>query len=525
MNIKNLMLAIFAVSLALAACKKDDVLEPARLFRPVLAGTLVADSNAILAAWQPIKAAVSYTVQLSRDSFKTIDLTANVVDTSIVLIKNLLWNQLYQVQVKAIAQDTVFNSRYSLLGGIKTPKFPSILKSPGAGDVDVTDEAIRLTWVKSGDAVSSIKVLLTDSTFVKEVLLTATDIANQYKIITGLKGGTTYIGMLYSGSRLRGYDLYTTRQPLSGKLIDLRTITGRPSVLADTIPLIDPGSTIILKRGESYDITSAISLSKAVKIIAGSDLSIPDQPIINMPANFNALAGITIDYIDFEDVYLKGTDATAKYVFNISNASTIRRISFEKVKAESFRGILRLQAGINLTDFMVNNSVMFNLGGYGVITVDNVASKCDNISIKNSTIYKADKIITSRQNSVTVTVENCTINEAPLANNYLIDFSTTGTNNVSNGINVKNCIFGIGRLSGTNTAVRGIRVGVGSITTDKNYSTSDYTVTATTPLPIPDLIPYTRSSTQLWVDAVNGNFKIADLSFPGASTVGDPRWR
>lgn len=523
MNIKNLMLALFTVSLALAACKKDEVLEPARLFRPVLAGTLVADSNAILAGWQPIKAAVAYTVQLSRDSFKTIDLTANVVDTSIVLIKNLLWNQLYQVQVKAIAKDTAFNSRYSLLGGIKTPKFPTILNSPGVSDV--TDEAIRLTWLKSGDAVSSIKVLLTDSTLVKEVMLTATDIANQYKIITGLKGGTTYIGMLYSGSRLRGYDLYTTRQPLSGKLIDLRTITGRPSVLADTIPLIEAGSTIILKRGEVYDITTSISLSKAVKIIAGSDLSIPDQPIINMPANFNALAGSTIDYIDFEDVYLKGTDATAKYVFNISNAATIGRISFQNVKAESFRGITRLQTGISMTDFIVNNSVLFNLGGYGVITVDNVASKCDNISIKNSTIYKADKIITSKQNSVTVTVENCSINEAPLANNYLIDFSTSGTNNVSNGINVKNCIFGIGRLSGTNTAVRGIRVGVGSILTEKNYSTSDYTVTATTPLPIPDLIAYTRASTQLWVDAVNGNFKIADLSFPGTSTVGDPRWR
>jgi hypothetical protein len=524
MNIYKSLFSLMAVAILWGACRKTDSMQPVRLFRPVIAGELLADSNAILVAWQAIKAATSYTVQVSRDTFRTIDISMKVVDTTNVLIKNLRWDQLYQVQVRAEAADSQFNSRFSNLGAIKTPKFPTILKSPTVSDV--TDEAIRVSWTNSGATVTSIKVLkASDSSLVKEVLLTATDVTNEFKIISGLSGGTTYIGMLYSGTRLRGSDLYTTKQPISGAVVDLRSITGRPSVLADTLPSIASGSTVILKRGETYDISSSISLNKAVKIMGGSDLSVPGKPVINMPANFNIAAGSNISFVDFEDVYLKGTDATSKYVFNINNASTIGRISFQNVIAESFRGVTRFQGGVNNTDYIVNNSVMFNLGGYGVITVDATTSKSDNISITNSTIYKADKIITSRQNSVTVKVENNTINEAPLTGNYLIDYNTAATSNVSNGVTVRNNIFGVGRGSAGVTAVRGIRIGAGGIIATNNYSTSDYNVTAATPFAIPDLIAYNRSSTQLWVDAVNGNFKIADMSFPGTASAGDPRWR
>jgi hypothetical protein len=47
-----------------------------------------------------------------------------------------------------------------------------------------------------------------------------------------------YTIFLYSGSIVRGWADFTTKAPFSGILIDLRGITGRPSVLADTIPVI-----------------------------------------------------------------------------------------------------------------------------------------------------------------------------------------------------------------------------------------------------------------------------------------------
>jgi hypothetical protein len=36
---------------------------------------------------------------------------------------------------------------------------------------------------------------------------------------------------------------------------------------------------------------------------------------------------------------------------------------------------------------------------------------------------------------------------------------------------------------------------------------------------------YAKNSTDLFVDAANGNFKIKDASFAGKFTAGDPRWR
>src|SRR5687767_8835453 len=172
MNISKTLFILMTAAMLWGACKKTDNLQQVRLFRPVIAGELVADSNAILVSWQAIKAATSYTVQLSRDTFRTIDVSMKVVDTNKVLIQNLKWDQLYQVQVRAEAADTQFNSRFSNLGAIKTPKFPTILNSPGLSDV--TDEAIRFSWTNSEAPVTSIKILLaSDSSLVREVPLSA----------------------------------------------------------------------------------------------------------------------------------------------------------------------------------------------------------------------------------------------------------------------------------------------------------------------------------------------------------------
>src|SRR5688572_14031475 len=108
------MRIIFAIAVitlfAVVSCKKTVEPEPTRLFRPVVSGQLSADSNTISAAWQLIKGAKSYMFELSRDTFRTIDLHLDL-DTNVAVIKNLNFNQLYQIQVKAIAPDTVFNSK------------------------------------------------------------------------------------------------------------------------------------------------------------------------------------------------------------------------------------------------------------------------------------------------------------------------------------------------------------------------------------------------------------------------------
>ena len=124
------------------------------MFRPVIKDALLSEGNWIKASWQPIKEAESYTVQLSHDTFRTI-IRSVTLDTNVYLFENLDWDRLYQVQVRANASDTVFNSRMSNLGSIKTVKFPTILNTPGISDV--TDEAVKVSWITGGAADTSIK--------------------------------------------------------------------------------------------------------------------------------------------------------------------------------------------------------------------------------------------------------------------------------------------------------------------------------------------------------------------------------
>lgn len=518
------VLAACIVVMALAGCKKDETFEQVRLFRPVVKDALESNGNWIRASWQPIKDAKSYTVQLSRDTFRTILKSVNL-DTTVYLFDNLEWNKLYQVQVRANAADTNFNSRFSTLGVIKTPSFPTILNTPGVSDV--SENAVKVSWTNSGATVTGIKILkATDSSEVTSVTLTPADVTAQFKIISGLAASTGYIIFLYSGTSVRGWADFTTKAPLAGNLIDLRGITGRPSVLADTIPFVSSGSTIILKRGETYSIATAININKSLTILSGTDLLVTGQAIISMPANFNVTAGSIIDSLVFNDVTLRGTDYTSKYVFNINTACTIGKMSFVSCRAEIFRGVVRLQSQpAIINNFVVDNCIIDSISNYGVINVDVATAKADNIIFRNSTIYKAEKVITSRNNSTSVLVENCTFNEAPWGGgtNYYIDYSTSPTNNVTNGITILNCIFGVGKINASSVSIRGIRANAATtINATNNFRTSDQVSLGND---VPNITTYTKTAAQLFQDPANGNFKIIDNTFPGRSTSGDPRWR
>ena len=519
---RNIILAIAVITFAVVSCKKDVEPEPTRLFRPVISGQLMADSNTITAAWQIIKGAKSYVFELSHDTFRTIDVHLDL-DTNIAVIKNLNFNQLYQVQVKAIAPDTVFNSKWSFLGSIKTPT--SVLNVPGVSDI--TDVAVRVTWKDGGSVPTSVKVIKTsDSSLVTQVNLTPTDLANKLKIITGLTPATKYTIFLYSGTTAKGWVDFITKSPEVGNIIDLRGISGRPSLLADTIPIIPSGSIILLNRNETYNIAAAVNLNKSLTIKSGADLSVTNQATIYFTSNFNFTAGAVIDSIEFNDVYMKSDNYGSRYVFNTTNGATVGKMKFMNLKAEIFRGLVRLQSGTTtVTNFIINNSILDSLSNYGVITVDNVTCKAENISITNSTFYKAEKIVTSRQNSTSVLIDNCTFNEAPLGNssNYYVDYNTSGTNNVTNGITVNNCIFGIGKNSAGAFTVRDVRANAATgINASNNYRTSDHLSAGND---LPGIVVYTKTTTQLWQDPANGNFRIIDNSFPGRTTSGDPRWR
>ena len=496
-------------------------MEEVRLFRPVIAGQLNADSNTIVAAWQRIAGAQSYVLQVSRDTFRTVDITMNV-DTNVVAIKKLLFNQLYQLQVKALASDTILNSRWSPLGAIRTSS--SILKVPAIDDI--TFNSVRVRWTNKGAPVTAIKIIKSaDSSVVAQETLSAIDIMNEFKVINGLQAQTKYTVLLYSGTDIRGSVDFNSKAPFTGSVIDLTGFSGRPSLLADTLAVIPSGSTILLKRGETYNIATTINLNKSLIVMSGPDLSTNMQAKIFFTNNFNFTAGATIDSIEFNDVHMYSDNYSSRYLFNTTNSANVGKIKLMNSRVEIFRGILRLQSGTTtVSNFIINNSIIDSVAGFGVLTVGVASCKVETISFVNSTFYKIEKLIASVQNSTSVLLESCTFNEAPLGNNtYLIDYSTSPTNNVTNGISIMNCIFGTGKNSSGAFSVRGFRAGSATaINAGNNFRTSDYVSGGND---FPSIITSNRSSIQLWQDPKNGNFKIADVTFPGRSTAGDPRWR
>lgn len=515
----NKTLAILALTALLyTACKKTDDLTMPRLFRPVSTGALTADSNTIVASWQQIAGATGYKIEISRDTFQTIDMSIPV-DTSEAIIKKLLFNQLYQIQVKAVARDTTMDSKWSYLGAVKT--LSSIFRSPGVNDI--TLNSVRARWVTKGAPVTSIKVVKrSDRSVVATVNLSATDITNEYRVIDGLDAATPYIMYLYSGNDERGYVDFATKAPFTGTIIDLSGISGRPAVLTDTLPKIPSGSTILLNRNETYTIAAATTIDKKLTIMSAPDLTNPIKARLYFTSNFVFGAGATIDYVEFNDVFMYSDNYGSRYVFNNTNSANVGRVTFTNSRIEIFRGLCRLQSGTaNIGDFTIHNCIVDSIGNYFVLNI-NATSKVDNIKLTNSTFYKVESVIASASVSGSVTVSDCTFNETPLGNNknYYFDYNTL---NVTNGFNVTNCIFGIGKLSGGTTTVRDIRVGsTTSVGVTNSFKTTDHVTGASE---FQTLAPANRKSTELWLAPFNGIFAIADQTFTGRNSSGDPRWR
>jgi Domain of unknown function (DUF5123)/Domain of unknown function (DUF4957) len=523
---KKLFFISLATILVLVACKKEDDLgEAPRLFRPVIKEALESNGNWIKTSWQAVAGSASYTAEISTDSFKTVAATVKT-DTNVHLFENLYWEKLYQVRVKANAADTAKSSKFASLGEIKTARFPTILNIPA--DNEKNDNSVKVSWTASGAAVTEVKILLAaDSSVVKTVTLNATDVTNAYKLVSGLSASTAYIIFLYSGTTVRGWANFTTKATLTGNIVDLREITGNVNILRDTIPDITSGSIILLKRGESYSISSSIIIDKTLTFMAGDDLINPAKPILNVAGNFGVGSGALIDSVRFINLLLQGGDNT-RYVFNISTACTFGKVLFENCVLKTFRGVFRTQNLPIINNFEINNCVIDSIRDYGVVFIDanGSTSKVNSVKITNTTIYNAEKIIVSENNSESVLMENCTINNCPLGggSNYYIDYPTAASNNVTISVTVNNCIFGFGKTNGTGLVnVRDIRVNAATIINpSNNYRTSDHISAGND---FPSITTYTKTAVQLWQNPAAGDFKIIDNTFPGRNSTGDPRWR
>lgn len=521
---------IFFLLIGLLACnKKEEALRLSRQFMP--SGDIVvstADTLATLtwkAALFTTGAAATYTVAVSQDStFATTAYTFTTDTTGIRISERYLAvRKKYYARVRTDGRDTASSSNWVYSKGFTITGEQLLLP---IADSNLIDKSVILLW-KGTEGLT--KLVFTSESVTRTVSLSAEQSRGGKLQVDSLQPFTTYTVEIFKDQVSKGILTFTTRAAVATgpHVIDLTGITGVPSILQDTLSKVGAGSIIILKRGERYNIDLATEIGKAVSFVSENSFN-TRLPLIYFTNNFNVTAGSVIDSVVFRGLTLRSNDYAARYVINASNVATIGKILFEDCHVEIFRGVVRLQTaaagGTQVRSFMLNNCVVDSISNYGVVNVDNVACAVQDITIQNSTLYKLEKVVTSKQNSNSVVLSNCTINEAPQGGGsaYLVDYSQSATNNITAGISLKSCIIGVGRSNSGNTTVRGIRANAATlISVSSSYNTSDYVVAGNA---IAGLTVYSGTAGDLWKDPANGNFTIKDNGFAGRSTAGDPRW-
>jgi hypothetical protein len=519
------LFCILAVGTIVISCKEnEEVPDVHRLFKPQVTSVDNTVDNQLTINWLPSVGVTEYKIDLALDSACTqIEKSVTVKsDVSSIVLTDVKAATQYYVRIQAISADPDNNSKFRIL-----PVTTSSIFVSNSGFI--LDNSFILKWIVRGLPVTKIKVKLNSADqqypLAGEFDVSGPEAQNGLKTVSGFKGNTEYLIELYSGELIRGKGTVRTKPSILNS-IDLRDIdpTRKDKIFNDTILKVPDGAIIVLKRGETYNLTSSLSLSKSVSFISGYSF-IQDLANIIVTKNFTFLNPSNIRKISFTDLNITGSTNGAFFIVSQIASCNVDTISFDRCHVSTFRGALRLRGSENVNHFLVNNCLIDSTSDYGFISIRDAATNTiRDISIKNSTVYRARRFIQATKylpnTPQTTVIENCTFYNSPFAGNMLLDYGTDVTMQAS--VSIKNCLFGWAGTEPPAVPGSAFRVAT-SMTLDadaSNYITSDFYFTG-----IPMATVYSGNSKTLFKDPAKFDFTLIDSGFSGRKTAGDPRWR
>jgi hypothetical protein len=152
---------------------------------------------------------------------------------------------------------------------------------------------------------------------------------------------------------------------------------------------------------------------------------------------------------------------------------------------------------------------------------------CNNILLQNSTFSKIRAFITSKNNSTSLLIDGCTFSEVTAAGQRMFRWREAGQDNITNGIMVKNTLWGTGwdETAAGSTAFDGYDgLGATTWTFENTYATSDLVFAEGKDTIKGFNYTYESLSTDLWVNPAEGNLLFKDGAFAGIGKAGDQRW-
>lgn len=525
----KVFLMLIAGIIVFCACDDDDGGNgQTRLFRPVEL-TAKFDGTTVEISWLPILGAVSYNLDLSRDSLKFENIVESYTDIEKppVVIPDLIGGERYSVRVMAVAEDPSKNSEYAALTFV-TPTENIFYQLEGD---DVGPTYVTLSWDPRKTVTHIIIMPVTGGGSLRYELDEADKVAGE-KFCDGLSGETTYVAEIYNGEAKRGSITFKT-------LIDVGDATLiKPG--DDLISIINEvgSGTFVLEGGEYKLSSGSLELSGSTTIKA---LNAADKPIVYGTEIFiDGNGSYIIEDVDFNGYTIDeatgeiSTETLAQYATRVKSNTgegelVVRNCSFRNYS----RSLLRGTEGGSLDRVVFDNVIVENVTTGGNEFIDLRTCAISEIFITNSTMFNSSRTRHFLRcdniagfTAQAVNIENCTFHNVAMPSSRFLYIRTE-----QNKVTVKNCVFSeMGTFDGTEWKGAKFKVDSpagGFPVIDYNYYYMSG-VLARSEFNGPNCI-MDESGQSPFADPDRGNFRV-DINSPIRTSgennraMGDPRW-
>ncbi len=505
------------------------------LFRPINVNATMNGVNATI-TWSNVENATNYTIEIYQDSlaYDSTNLVLRDTTSSTSYLVELGGETRYSARIRANASDTTKSSKYNGTLTFKTPA-ENIFNGYQSYMNDIHKTEIK--WLPGANVTHLVytAIGLPDST----VTVTASEALAGKKEVSALPNAN-YTVKIYNRTNLRG----NVKVLVEGDVFLSSAQTGD---LVTTLNNATSGQVIVLDSGAVYTIgTASYLFKKNIKVMGRTRTNLPVICMSTGTTSGTAMLGIdtvTIDKVAFENInftgYVTNNPSATKIDYLINNGAkfTLETLSFTNCRMHNFgRTPMRLKDGKEqrITNLIYDNCVINEIGFGSTYALVNVNTKdyITNITFNNCTLYnfKGSLILkTGAYPMGKVSLTNCTINQADQdpATRLLFDFNSAAFS-PTDGITIKNCIFGSTGPTAGGSIAAGLRSSTAVVTITGCYFTTDYideTAVGGVNYSIKGkMTSYSGASTGLWNDPLNGIFTIKDAAFAGKGVAGDPRW-
>lgn len=335
--------------------------------------------------------------------------------------------------------------------------------------------------------------------------LTAEQISQGQLGITGLEPSTTYTIALMRGTYVRAMTTFTTIKgiPSDYELVSVSDITSWNDAMQKTGKV-----AILIQESVNLDLTGITAeIPKGISslLIWGADtegnITATKPGLKTKGFRFND----TFDTVEFYNLHLYSNGSTGNYIIDNQNVdnNNINNFIIESCVVDEARGLFRIRntATCNWQSVLIKDCDLNGIGDYGLFTID--GGTFNTISISNSTMNNAYKIIKAKQTGITLNIDHCTIFGA----GYVLVDGQSGNININ----------------ATNTLVGGLTTkkvfekGATLITDENVFTTSESSYESGKSWGS----MLTISATELFANPSNGDFTVQLDEY---KAYGDQRW-